>query len=178
MCRLSGMAQKITPELLQLRQRDQDMHKVLKVALQPWPTLAGKEALIDFGLYRHVRESYFRADYFCRDRHEDNVFRHKLRKTAVDSAEQAGGGSIVPVVPMDKFFYEMKRPRTIADLNYGLVTGSSSSLTSSVLGTLPSSSPGVVLRSRFSVMGSKAGYTETVDGDYSDFELPFGVYRQ
>ena len=106
------------------------------------------------------------------------MFRHKLRKTAADSAEQAGGGNIVPVVPMDKFFYEMKRPRTIADLNYGLVTGSSSSLTSSVLGTLPSSSERVVLRSRFSVMGSEAGYTETVDGDYSDFELPFGVYRQ
>ena len=179
MCRLSGMAQKITPELLQLRQRDQDMHKVLKVALQPWPTLAGKEALVDFGIYRYVRESYFRADYFCKDKHEDVVHRHKLRKTAVDSADQAGGGSIVPVVSMDKFFYEMKRPRTIADLNYGLVTGSSSSLTSSALGTLPSSgSEGVVLRSRFSVMGSEAGYTETVDGDYSDFELPFGVYRQ
>ena len=46
------------------------------------------------------------------------------------------------------------------------------------LGTLPSSSEGVVLRSRFSVMGSEAGYSETVDGDCSDFELPFGVYRQ
>ena len=178
MCRLSGMAQKITPELLQLRQRDQDMHKVLKVALQPWPTLAGKEALIDFGLNRRVRESYFRADYFCRYRHEDVVHRHKLRKTAVDSADQAGGGSVAPIVIMDKFFYEMKRPRTVADLNYGLVTGSSSSLTSSALGALPSSSEGVVLRSRFSVMGSEAGYTETVDGDYSDFELAYGVYRQ
>ena len=55
MCRLSGMAQKITPELLQLRQRDHDMHKVLKVALQPWPTLAGKDALIDFGVYGRTR---------------------------------------------------------------------------------------------------------------------------
>ena len=178
MCRLSGMAQKITPELLQLRQRDHDMHKVLKVALQPWPTLAGKEALIDFGLYRYVRESYFRADYFCKDKHEDVVHRRKLRKTAVDSADQAGGGSVAPVAAMDRFFYEMKRPRTIADLNYGLVTGSSSSLTSSALGALPSGSEGVVLRSRFSVMGSEAGYTETVDGDYSDFELAYGVYRQ
>ena len=57
MCRLSGMAQKITPELLQLRQRNHDMHKVLKVALQPWPTLAGKEALIDFGIYRVLLQS-------------------------------------------------------------------------------------------------------------------------
>ena len=48
MCRLSGMAQNITPNLLQLRQRDQDMHKVLKVALQPWPTLAGLKALPEF----------------------------------------------------------------------------------------------------------------------------------
>ena len=178
MCRLSGMAQKITPELLQLRQRDHDMHKVLKVALQPWPTLAGKEALIDFGLYRYPRESYFRADSFCKDKHEDVVHRHKLRKTAVDSADQAGGGSVAPIVIMDRFFYELKKPRTIADLNYGLVTGSSSSLTSSALGALPSGSEGVVLRSRFSVMGSEAGYTETVDGDYSDFELAYGVYRQ
>ena len=178
MCRLSGMAQKITPELLQLRQRDHDMHKVLKVALQPWPTLAGKEALIDFGLYRHPRESYFRADSFCKDKHEDVVHRHKLRKTAVDSADQAGGGSVAPIVIMDKFFYELKKPRTIADMNYGLVTGSSSSLTSSALGALPSGSEGVVLRSRFSVMGSEAGYTETVDGDYSDFKLAYGVYRQ
>ena len=178
MCRLSGMAQKITPELLQLRQRDHDMHKVLKVALQPWPTLAGKEALIDFGHWGNVRASYFRADYFCKDNHEDDVYRHKPRKTAIDSAARVGGGTIVPIVSMDKFFYEMKRPRTIADLNRGLVTGSSSSLSSSALDTLPSSSGGVVLRSRFSVMGSEAGYSETVDGDYSDFELPFGVYRQ
>ena len=47
MCRLSGMAQRITPQLLQLRQRDQDMHRVLKVALQSWPTLAGMKSLID-----------------------------------------------------------------------------------------------------------------------------------
>ena len=37
MCRLSGMAQKIAPELLQLRQRDQDMHKVLRLLLQRPP---------------------------------------------------------------------------------------------------------------------------------------------
>ena len=64
-------------------------------------------------------ESYFRADSFCKERHEDVVYRHKLRKPAVDSAAQAGGGSIAPVVSMDKFFYEMKRPRTTADLNMG-----------------------------------------------------------
>ena len=52
-------------------------------------------------------------------------------------------------------------------------------LTSSALGSLPAgSSENVVLRSRFSVMGSEAGYTETVDGDYSDFDLAYGVYRQ
>ena len=172
MCRLSGMAQTITPELLQLRQRDRDMHRVLKVALQPWPTLARLKALTDFGVWGNVHDSYFRYN------HDDEEFRHKLRKTAVDRDAREGGGTIAPIVPMDKFFFEMKRPRTIADLNYGLVTGSSSSLPSTALDTLPSSSGGVVLRSRFSVMGSEAGYSETVDGDYSDFELPFGVYRQ
>ena len=79
---------------------------------------------------------------------------------------------------MDKFFYALPRPRTTADLNYGLVTGSSRTLTSSALGSLPSASGGAALRSRFSVVGSEAGYTETVDGDYSDFELAYGVYRQ
>ena len=173
------MAQKITPELLQLRQRDHDMHKVLKVALQPsWPTLAGSEALTKFGVNGVVLDSYFRADYFCKYNHEDEQLRHKLRKTAEERASRQGSGTIVSIVPMDTFFYEMKRPCTIADLNCGLVTGSSSSLSSTTLGTLPSSSGGVVLRSRFSVMGSEAGYSETVDGDYSDFELPFGVYRQ
>ena len=178
MCRLSGMAQNITPELLQLRQRDHDMHRVLKVALQPWPTLAGLKALTEFGVRGNVYDSYFRADSFCKYNHDDEEFRHKLRKTAIDRAAREGGGTIVPIVPMDRFFYEVKRPRTIADLNYRLVTGSSSSLSSTALDTLPSSSGGVVLRSRFSVMGSEAGYSETVDGDYSDFELAFGVYRQ
>ena len=102
----------------------------------------------------------------------------RLRKTAVDRAASEGSGTIVPIVSMDKLFYERKTPRTIADLNYRLVTGSSSSLSRTALETLPSSSGGVVLRSRFSVMGSEAGYSETVDGDHSDFGLAFGVYRQ
>ena len=124
MCRLSGMAQKITPELLQLRQRDQDMHKVLKVALQPWPTLAGKDALVDFGVHHHTRESYFRADSFCKDKHEDIVHRHKLRKTAVDSAVSlAGGGSVAPIVIMDRFLYDLRSlaPLQIWTMGWSLV---------------------------------------------------------
>ena len=141
MCRLSGMAQNITPELLQLRARDHDMHRVLKVALQPWPTLAGLKALIAFGVNGVVFDSYFRADSFCKYKHDDDdEFRHKLRKTAVDRASSERGGTIVPIVPMDKFFFEMKRPHTIADLNYGLVTGSSSSLSSTTFDMLPTSS--------------------------------------
>ena len=88
--------------------------------MQPWPTLAGKDALVDFGVYRRTRESYFRVDHFCKDKHEDVVHRHKLRKTAVDSADQAGGGSVAPIVIMDRFFYDLRKPRTIADLDYGL----------------------------------------------------------
>ena len=71
-----------------------------------------------------------------------------------------------------------KGQRTIAELNYGLVSGSSSSLSQSALETLPASSGGVVLRSRFSVMGSEAGYSETVDGDHSDFGMAYGIYRR
>ena len=80
MCRLSGMAQRITPELLQLRQRDQDMHRVLKVALQPWPTLAGMKALIDFGVNHELHETYFRADYFCKYNHDDVEYRQKTQE--------------------------------------------------------------------------------------------------
>ena len=75
-----------------------------------------------------MHDSYFRADSFCKSHHDNEEVRHKLRKTAIDRAAGERGGTIVPIVPMDKFFFEMKRPRTIADLNYGLVTGSSSSL--------------------------------------------------
>ena len=141
MCRLSGMAQNITAELLQLRQRDQDMHRALKVALRPWPTLAGLNDLTEFGVNHVLLDSYFRADYFCKYHHEDDECRHKLRKTAVDRASREGSGTIVPIVSMDKFFYEKKQPKTIADLNYRLVTtGSSSSLSRTALETLPSSS--------------------------------------
>ena len=124
MCRLSSMAQNITPELLQLRHRDQDMRRVLQVALQPWPTLAGLNTLAGFEVNHVVLDSYFRADYFCRHHHEDDEYRHKLRKTVVDRAAREGSGTIAPIVNMDKFFYEKKQPRTIADLNYRLVTGS------------------------------------------------------
>ena len=101
----------------------------------------------------------------------------RLGSWPFDRAEDSGH-PIVPIVEMDKFFYERKAPRTIADLNYGLVSGSSSSLSQSALDTLPTGSGGVVLRSRFSIMGSEAGYSETVDGDHSDFGVAFGVYRQ
>ena len=178
MYRLSGMAQRITPQLLQLRQRDQDTHRVLKIALQPWPTLAGTKSLIEFGLYDKVGETYFRADEFCKLYHDDLEHRRDIRQLALNHADQRGDGPIVPIIEMDKFFYQRPSPRTITQLNYGLVSGSSSSLSKSSLDTLPGSTGGVVLRSRFSVTGSDAGYSETVDGDHSDFGIAYGVYRR
>ena len=132
------------------------------------------KALIEFGINQNLRDSYFRADCFCKYYHDDVEYRRKARKLAVERAESAGDGPLVPIVEMDKFFYQRTAPRTIAELNYGLVSGSSSSLSQSALDTLPTGSGGVVLRSRFSVMGSEAGYS----GDHSDFGLAFGVYRQ
>ena len=79
MCRLSGMAQRITPQLLQL-QRDQDMHRVLKVALQPWPTLAGMKSSIDFGTKNETGETYFRADNFCKMHHDNMGYRREIRR--------------------------------------------------------------------------------------------------
>ena len=60
-------------------------NRVLKVALQPWPTLAGLKALTGFGVNGVVFDSYFRADSFCKYNHDDDddEFRHKLRKTAI-----------------------------------------------------------------------------------------------
>ena len=69
MCRLSVMAQRITPQLLNLRSRHQDMHRALKVALQPWPTLVGMKSLIDYGLHNTTGETYFRADWVCKCNH-------------------------------------------------------------------------------------------------------------
>ena len=66
-------------------------------------------------------------------------------------------------------------PRTWAKINASLVTGSSSSLSTSSLNRLPSAEIGVTLRSRFSVVGSDAKYSDTVDGDYSDFGEAFSV---
>ena len=59
-----------------------------------------------------------------------------------------------------------------------LVSGSSSSLPQSTLESLPANSSGVVLRSRFSVMGSEAGYSETVEEDHSDFGMAYGIFRR
>ena len=178
MRRLSGMAQRITPQLLQLGQKGQDMHRVLKVALQPWPTFAGMKSLVEFGLHKKLLETYFRADHFCEYYHDDVEFRRTVRKLAIDRADETGDGPIVPIVVMDKFFYQRPAPRTIAELNCGLVSGSSSSLSQSALETLPANPGGVVLRSQFSVMGSEAGYSETVDGDHSDFGMAYGIYRR
>ena len=50
------------------------------------------------------------------------------------------------------FVYKRYPPRTLAQINADLVTG-------------------------FSVTGSEAGYSDTVDGDYSDFGEAYGLYR-
>ena len=136
------------------------------------------KSLIEFGPKDKVGETYFRADEFCKHYHDDLEDRREVRQLALDRADQHGDGPIVPIVEMDKFFYQKPSPKTIAQLNYGLVSGSSSSLSRSALETLPGSSGGVVLRNRFSVMGSEAGYSETVDGDHSDFGIAYGVYRR
>ena len=107
MCRLSGMAQRITPQLLQLRQR------VLKVALQPWPILAGKKSLIEFGLYDILCETYFRVDNFCKVYNDNLDYRGgNLRQLALDRAQQHGDGPIVPVIVFDRVLYQRPSPRT------------------------------------------------------------------
>ena len=114
MCRLSGMAQRITPQLLNLRSRDQDMHQVLKVALQPWPTLVEMKSLIEFGINNKTLETYFRADQFCKHRHEDLNYRREIRRQAVERADGTNDGPLVPILEYDPRFFARPRPRTIA----------------------------------------------------------------
>ena len=136
------------------------------------------KSLIDFGIKSETGETYFRADNFCKIYHDNMGYRREVRRQAVDRAEFQGDGPIVPVNEFDRVFYLRPYPRTDADLNYGLVFGSSGSLSRSSLSTLPAKEGGVTLRSCFSVLGSEAGYSETVDGDYSDFGEAYGVYRR
>ena len=82
------MAQRITRQLLNLRSRDQDMHHVLKVALQPWPTLVGMKSLIDYTIEYKVGETYFRADWFCRYNRESLRDRRAIRQPALDRARR------------------------------------------------------------------------------------------
>ena len=91
-----------------------------------------------------LRDSYFRADHFCKYYHDDVEFRQKTKNLQL----------IVPKIQdiqsspswrWTSSSYEKKAPRTIADLNYGLVSGSSSSLSRTALDTLPTGSGGVVL---------------------------------
>ena len=125
------------------------MHRVLKVALQPWPTLAGMKSLIDFGIKNELGDTYFRADNFCKVYHDNVEYRRNVRQQALDRAESHGDGPIVPVIEMDRVFYLRPTPRTVAQLNYGLASGSSSLMSRSSLDTLPAGTGGVTLRSRF-----------------------------
>ena len=173
------MAQRITPQLLNLRSRDQDMHRVLKVALQPWPTLVGMKSSIDFGIHDHTGEIYFRADQFCKHSHDNLEARRAIRRQTLERAERSNDGPVVPVLECDSHLYARPPPRTVADLKFDLVIGSSGSLSRSSLSKLPEEGrSGVTLRSRFSVLGSEAGYSETIDGYYSDFGEAYGIYRR
>ena len=156
----------------------------LKVALQPWPTLAGMKSLIEFGIHDILGETYFRADTSARFTMTTSSTggmsgsKHLIRQQALDRAELHGDGPIVPVIELDRVFYQRSSPRTIAQLNYGLVSGSSSSLSRSSLETQPGSTGGLTLRSRFSVMESGADYSEAVGGDHSDCGIAYGVHRR
>ena len=87
MCRMSSMEQRITPQFLNLRSRDQDVHRVLKVALQPWPTLVGMKSLLDYTTEYKVGDTYFRADRFCRYQHGSIADRSRVFGKRVSEKE-------------------------------------------------------------------------------------------
>ena len=122
----------------------------------------------------------FRSDSFCKYNHDRIEDRRAIRQQAVDRADRTNDGLVVPVLECEDHLYQRPSPRTVADLNNELVTGSSSSLSRSrsSLSTLPAEEGAVTLRSCHSVLGSEAGYSETIDGDFSDFGEAYGVYRR
>ena len=113
------------------------MHRVLKVALQPWPTLVGMKTLIDFGIKGETGETYFRADHFCEYYRDDINRRREIHRQAVERAEGTNDGPLVPILEYDPHFSARPRPRTVGELQFDLVSGSSSSLSRASLGTLP-----------------------------------------
>ena len=60
------------------------MHRVLKVAPQPWPTLADAGVLVGYVMGRKVDGAYFRADHFCRRDHDNIETRRQFRQAAID----------------------------------------------------------------------------------------------
>ena len=134
--------------------------------------------LSDFGLRYHVGDTYFRSDWFCKYKHDRIEDRRAIRQHAIDRASRANDGPVVPVLECERRLYQRPSPRTVADFNTELVIGLCSSLSRSTLRTLPAEEGGVTLRSRHSVLGSDAGYSETIDGDYSDFGEAYGVFRR
>ena len=74
------------------------MHKVLKVALQPWPTLVGVKSLIDFGLHYEVGETHLRSDWFCKYNHDRAEDRRAIRQQAVDRASRTSDGPVALVL--------------------------------------------------------------------------------
>ena len=111
------MAQLITPQILNLRSRDQDMHRVLKVALQPWPLLVGMKSLIDYATEYKAGETYFRADCFCKYNHDNLRDRRAIRQCALDRAIGTNDGPILPALEREPFLYKRHSPRTLAQTN-------------------------------------------------------------
>ena len=58
-CRASGLAQRITPAMLNLRAKGGDMHRVLKGAMTTWAAHANGRALAPFLETRAVNHAYF-----------------------------------------------------------------------------------------------------------------------
>ena len=149
MCSMSGMAQRITPQLLNLRSRDQDTRRVLKVALQPWPAPVSMRSLLAYTTRYKVGETHIRADWLCKYDPNNLRERRAIRQRALDRVEGTNDGPILPVLECEAFVYKRYPPRTLSQINVDLVTGSSSSLSSTSLNRLPSADRGVTLRSRF-----------------------------
>ena len=68
-------------------------------------------------------ETHFRADNFCKMYHDNMDYKRDVRRHAVGRAERSCDGLVVPVIAYDRVFYLRPPPRTMADLDYDLISG-------------------------------------------------------
>ena len=101
--------------MLNLRARDSDQHRVLKVALTTWAAHVGGQALAPFLENGAVEKAYFSPKLLSR--YYDHVsWTQERRQEALDHATQ-GPESLVPIHEREPRLLKMPRLRSILSVS-------------------------------------------------------------